>query len=154
MSTQGSESGLLTAVIVAVSGILSAVIIACKDTLADLLARRQRNWSGLWTGTGYSRPTKTTYQITASIRQRGRRLTGKLTTHLPEVLEYTVKGRIEDQEFMTYRAVNTAKNSNNYLVGVNCLSRDGKHMTGAYVARSRLVDRIADGTIDLEPADR
>ena len=92
-----------------------------------------------------------TYKITVKLRQRGCIVTGTLTTHAPEKLEYEIQGRVQEHEFMTYYAKNMAKNTVNYLVGINQIARDGKRMTGTYVARSRRVDGISTGTIDLEP---
>ncbi|MCG8404150.1 MAG: hypothetical protein MI923_03020 [Phycisphaerales bacterium] len=133
----------------ALIGAFAAIVVAYKDAIRDIFTRGQRTWSGQWSGTGFSDATKTEYLITAKLKQRGRVVTGTLVAHAPEVVEYEIKGRIQELEFMTYFAKNADKNTVNYLVGINRLDRSGENMTGEYVARSRFVERIATGKIRL-----
>ncbi len=147
------NSDIWPATIGAFALILSTVLVVWKEEIRNRFVRAERGWSGFWAGSGKSDPTDTEYKITVKLTQRGRVVSGTLTTHEPEELEYEIEGRIQENEFMTYYAKNAAKNVVNYVVGINQLARDGKRMTGTYVARSRLVEGISTGTIDLRPVD-
>ena len=144
------NSNVTAALISAAATTSAAFIVAYKEQILELFRHNSRDWSGLWTGTVNASDTKTTYKVTAKLKQVGHTITGRIWSEGPEVLEYTIKGTVHEPEYMTYYAVNSNKNTVNYLVGINRFDRGAKKISGKYLARSRLVQRISAGTIELQ----
>ena len=143
---------IIAALITTVGALISTLLIVFKDHLASLFSWKRRKWVGLWKGTAHCNDTDRTYQITVRLKQTGRIVSGTLTSHSPDSLEYRIKGKIHEPEFMTYYAENADPEAINYFVGVLRLARAADRITGGYLARSRLVEGISSGKIDLSLA--
>jgi hypothetical protein len=141
---------IIAALIGAIGAIVAALIVSYREFILSFLKKSKRDWSGRWKGIVHSDDTGDDYPVIVFLKQKGDRISGRITSASPETLEYRIKGTVHEPEFMSYYAVNSQKDTVNYLVGINRWDRDASEVTGRYVARSRLVEGIGRGSIKLE----
>lgn len=146
------DTAIIAALITTIGALISTLLVIFKDHLAGLFSRRKRKWAGLWKGTAHSDQTGRTYEVTIKLKQTGRVVSGTIMSHSPEFLEYRIRGKIQEPEFMSYYAYNTESETINYLVGILRYPRTADKIIGGYLARSRLVEEISSGQIELRPA--
>ena len=148
------DSVVIAAIITSIGAIVSAIIIVNKEKIIALLRRSNRDWSGIWKGVVTSNDTAVEYSVLAKLSQRGNIIKGTISSHNPEILEYSIEGEVIEPEFMTYFAINSDKNALNYLIGINRFDRGANEMIGCYLARSRIVEGIGSGNIKLEKLNK
>lgn len=141
--TETTKVALISSIITGAFSILVAIITVYQGEVLSLLRLRKRRIQGTWRGRGVERPLGSNsapfqeiYDISMELQQMGSRIKGKGTgkSSSGEYYEAKLKGKMEDEHFITLSAHATSPQEFDIAVFLFELDVRGEKLSGYSLA--------------------